>query len=196
MEASRRRGSFSRSTAETEVEVSVVLDGRGSAEVSTGLRFLDHMLVTLACHSRSDLKVKARWDLVHHGVEDVAIALGRAIGEALGDREGIRRFGHAVVPMDESLALAAVDLVRRAHASVNLGIDPSERIEDVPGEDLHHFVWSLAMNIPAVVHVEVLRGANAHHKVEAAFKALALALREAWSAEPGFAGPRSAKGTL
>ena len=196
LEAPKRHGSFSRSTAETTVEVSVVLDGRGSAEVSTGLRFLDHMLATLAHHSRSDLKVKARWDLVHHGVEDVAIALGRAIGEALGEREGIRRFGHAVVPMDESLALAAVDLVRRAHASVNLGLDPPERIEDVSVEDLHHFFWSLAMNIPAVVHVEVLRGFNSHHKVEAAFKALALALREAWSLEPGFSGPRSAKGTL
>lgn len=196
LEASRRHGSFSRSTAETEVEVSIVIDGSGSAEVSTGLRFLDHMLVTLANHSRSDLKVRARWDLVHHGVEDVAIALGRAVGEALGEREGIRRFGHAVVPMDESLALAAVDLVRRAHASINLGLNPSERIEDVAAEDLHHFLWSLAMNVPAVVHVEVLRGINAHHKVEAAFKALALALREAWSLEPGFAGPRSTKGTL
>ncbi len=196
MEALRRHGSFSRTTAETEVEVSIVLEGRGSAEVSTGLRFLDHMLVTLAHHSRSDLKVRARWDLVHHGVEDVAIALGRAIGDALGDREGIRRFGHAVVPMDESLALVAVDLVRRAHASVNLGLNPTERTEDVPVEDLNHFFWSLATNVPAVVHVEVLRGVNAHHKVEAAFKALALALRDAWSVEPGFAGPRSAKGVL
>ncbi|MEM0451188.1 MAG: imidazoleglycerol-phosphate dehydratase [Nitrososphaerota archaeon] len=195
MEAIRRRGSFSRSTKETEVEVSIVLDGTGVADVSTGLRFLDHMLHLLAHHTRSDLTVRARWDLVHHGVEDVAIALGRAVGEALGDRKGIRRFGHALVPMDESLALAAVDLVRRAHASVDLTLS-SERIEDVAAEDLQHFVESFAVNVPAVVHVEVLRGTNAHHKVEAAFKALALALRDAWSIEPGFSGPRSTKGVL
>lgn len=190
-----RSGRFSRRTSETEVEVSVLLDGDGRFEGGTGLRFLDHMLAQLAFHSLSDVKVSARWDLVHHGVEDTAIALGRAIGEALGEREGINRFGHTVVPMDESLVLAAVDLVRRAHARVDLKLS-GPRVEDVASEDLVHFIESMVLNVPAVVHVEVLRGSNDHHKVEAAFKALALALRQAWSLNPRYVTGRSTKGRV
>ncbi|MCS7094274.1 MAG: imidazoleglycerol-phosphate dehydratase [Thaumarchaeota archaeon] len=190
-----RFGSCSRKTSETEVEVSISLDGQGLFEGSTGLKFLDHMLAQLAFHSLSDMRVSVKWDLVHHGVEDTAITLGKAIGEALGEREGINRFGHALVPMDESIASVAVDLVRRAYVRVDLKLTGT-RVEDVAAEDLVHFIESVVINVPAVAHVEVLRGYNDHHKVEAAFKALALALRHAWSTNPRYAYGRSTKGSV
>ncbi|MCS6788415.1 MAG: imidazoleglycerol-phosphate dehydratase [Aigarchaeota archaeon] len=190
-----RFGSSSRRTSETEVEISIELDGEGRFEGNTGLKFLNHMLAQLAFHSLSDLKVSAKWDLAHHGVEDTAIALGKAIGEALGEREGINRFGHALVPMDESLVSVAVDLVRRAYVDVDLKLTGT-RVEDVATEDVVHFLESMVMNVPAVAHIEVLRGLNDHHKVEAAFKALALALRQAWTLNPRYASGRSTKGRV
>jgi len=173
-----RSAQIERKTKETDVRVSVSLDGTGSAVTETGIRFLDHMLQSFATHSLIDLEVKAKGDLQHHIVEDVALALGSALCKALGDRKGIRRFGYAVVPMDDALALSAVDLVRRPYSSIQLKL---ERImlEDAPKEDLEHFIPSLTTTLEATVHVKILDGSNDHHKFEAAIKAFALAFREA-----------------
>ncbi len=173
-----RNAEIDRKTKETHVQVSVSLDGKGSAANQTQVRFLDHMLDSLATHSLIDLEVKAEGDLQHHIVEDVALALGSALNKALGDRSGIRRFGYSIVPMDDALALAAVDLVRRPFASVRLQIERT-MIEDTPREDLDHFLPSLSTTLEATLHVKVLEGANDHHKVEAAFKAFSIALGNA-----------------
>ena len=173
-----RNAEIDRKTKETHVQVSVSLDGKGSAVNQTGVRFLDHMLDSLATHSLIDLEVKAEGDLQHHIVEDVALALGSALNKALGDRNGIRRFGYSIVPMDDALALAAVDLVRRPFASVQLQIERT-MIEDTPREDLDHFLPSLSTTLEATLHVKVLEGGNDHHKVEAAFKAFSIALGNA-----------------
>ena len=173
-----RSAQIERKTKETDVRISVSLDGTGSAVTETGIRFLDHMLQSFATHSLIDLEVKAKGDLQHHIVEDVALAFGSALCKALGDRKGIRRFGYAVVPMDDALALSAVDLVRRPYSSIQLKL---ERImlEDAPKEDLEHFIPSLTTTLEATVHVKILDGSNDHHKFEAAIKAFALAFREA-----------------
>jgi len=173
-----RNAEIDRKTKETHVQVSVSLDGKGSAVNQTRVRFLDHMLNSLATHSLIDLEVKAEGDLQHHIVEDVALALGSALNKALGDRSGIQRFGYSIVPMDDALALAAVDLVRRPFASVRLQIERT-MIEDTPREDLDHFLPSLSTTLEATLHVKVLEGVNDHHKVEAAFKAFSIALGNA-----------------
>jgi imidazoleglycerol-phosphate dehydratase len=173
-----RNAEIDRKTKETHVHVSVSLDGKGSAANQTQVRFLDHMLDSLATHSLIDLDVKAEGDLQHHIVEDVALTLGSALNKALGDRSGIRRFGYSIVPMDDALALAAVDLVRRPFASVQLQIERT-MIENTPREDLDHFLPSLSTTLEATLHVKVLDGANDHHKVEAAFKAFSIALGNA-----------------
>jgi imidazoleglycerol-phosphate dehydratase len=191
----RREAEVSRATGETRVRVLARLEGEGRLEGSTGIKFLDHILGLLAYHSLADLSVSAEWDLKHHGVEDLAICLGEAIGRALGGREGLARFGFAVVPMDEALAEASVDLVRRAHANIRIGLMGS-RVEDMASEDIDHFLQSLAQSIPAVIHVNVRYGVNDHHRVEAAVKALALALRSAWSPDPRRRGPPSSKGVI
>ena len=173
-----RNAEISRETKETRVQVSVAIDGKGSAVNQTGIRFLDHMLNSLATHSLMDLEVKAEGDLQHHIVEDVALALGSALNKALGDRSGIRRFGYSIVPMDDALAVAAVDLVRRPFASVQLKVERT-MIEDTPREDLEHFFPSFSTTLEATFHVKVLEGVNDHHKVEAAFKAFSVALGNA-----------------
>jgi len=142
-----------------------------------------------------NIQVEASGDLVHHVVEDVAIALGEAISEALGTRNGIIRFGYALVPMDEALALASVDLVRRSHSSVDLKIT-RPLVENLPSEDLTHFLTSLAASLEATLHVKVQYGENDHHKVEAAFKALALSLRQACAVDTRRSGAPSSKGAL
>ncbi len=191
----RREAEAERETGETKIKVSVRLDGEGRMEGSTGIRFLDHMLGLLAYHSLADLSVSAEWDLKHHGVEDLAICLGEALGRALGGREGLARYGYAIVPMDEALAEASIDLVRRPYAHLSLGLR-GDRIEDMPTEDIEHFLHSLAHSIPAVIHVNVRYGVNDHHRVEAAFKALAVALRNAWTQDPRRRGPPSSKGVI
>ncbi len=178
-----RNATISRKTRETQVQVSVSLDGSGSAMNKTGVAFLDHMLDSLATHSFIDIQVKAQGDLQHHIVEDVALALGSALNKALGDRTGIRRFGYSIVPMDDALALAAVDLVRRPFAAVDLRIERT-MIEDTPREDLDHFLPSLSTAMEATFHVKVLEGRNDHHKVEAAVKAFATALGNAVAVDP------------
>jgi imidazoleglycerol-phosphate dehydratase len=178
-----RSAKLERKTKETRVEASVSLEGTGQAKAQTGVRFLDHIIQSLSTHSLIDVTVKARGDLQHHIVEDVALTLGSALNRALGERKGIRRFGFAIVPMDDSLALAAVDLIRRYFSSIQLGVERT-MIEDTPREDLEHFLPSLSSALDATVHVRMLDGRNDHHKVEAAFKAFALALREAATLDP------------
>ncbi len=173
-----RTATLTRKTNETTIRVKVVLEGEGKVKAETGVKFLDHMLTSLATHSMTDIEVRATGDLQHHVVEDVALALGEALKKALGDRGGIRRFGHAIVPMDEALALAAVDLVRRPYAVVDLQLGRVV-LEDAPREDLEHIFPSLATAMEATIHIRVLAGRNDHHKFEAAVKAFALAFREA-----------------
>ena len=190
-----RIGEVSRKTSETDIRAQVRLDGSGVAEVDTSVEFLDHMLKSLATHSLVDMQVKARGDLTHHILEDVAICLGEAILKALGDAKGITRFGYAIVPMDCSLALAAVDLAKRPYAKVDLKLR-GKKIEDMPCENIYHFLETLSMALRATVHVCVQYGSNDHHKVEAAFKALALSLRQAVSIDPRRSGIPSSKGVI
>lgn len=178
-----RSAKLERGTRETRITVATRLDGTGRARVVTGVKFLDHMLTSFATHSLIDIELEGKGDLQHHTVEDVALALGQALSKALGNRAGIRRFGYAIVPMDDALALAAIDLVRRPYSSVELHIKRAV-VEDAPREDLEHFFTSLATALEATVHVRVMDGRNDHHKFEAAVKAFALALREAIAPDP------------
>ena len=191
-----RRATIERTTKETSVSVTLHLDGTGAATVRTGIGFLDHMLTSLAFHARLDLTVACTGDLVvddHHTAEDVALALGAAIDEALGDRAGIQRFGSAYAPLDEALARAVIDLSGRPWAEVDLGLR-REMLGGIATENLDHFARSLAIAGRLCLHLDVLRGRNDHHRAEAAFKALALALRQAVRVD-GTAVP-SAKGVL
>jgi imidazoleglycerol-phosphate dehydratase len=190
-----RVGEVSRKTCETNVIAKVNLDGSGRAEVDTGVDFLNHMLTSLATHSLIDVTVKAEGDLTHHLVEDVAIGFGEAILKALEPAKGIARFGYAFVPMDCSLAFAAVDLAKRPYVKVDLKLR-SKKIENMPCENIIHFLETLAMALRANVHVWVQYGSNDHHKVEAAFKSLALSLRQAVSTDPRRIGVPSSKGVI
>jgi imidazoleglycerol-phosphate dehydratase len=192
-----RRAVIERKTAETELRVELGLDGAGRVEVSTGLGFLDHMLTALARHGRLDLELRCAGDLEvddHHTVEDCALVLGAALDTALGERRGIARFGWAYAPLDEALARAVVDLSGRPNATVELGLR-GERLGELRCENLTHFFQSFAVTSRATLHVEVLRGDNDHHRAEAAFKALALALRQAL-ARDGSGQVPSTKGVL
>lgn len=177
-----RKVTVKRETAEVKISVRLNLDGKGNVKVETGNRFLNHLLTTLGRHSLIDLEVKASGDLKHHLSEDIGLALGEAVNKALGDKRGIRRFGSAHVPMDDSLARAVIDLGGRAYPSIDLKIQSNE-IEDLKTEDIDHFFVSLAQSSKSNIHVTALYGTNDHHKVEASTKALALALREACSLE-------------
>ncbi|MCX8201522.1 MAG: imidazoleglycerol-phosphate dehydratase HisB [Candidatus Caldarchaeum sp.] len=190
-----RVGKARRETSETKVEALVELDGKGLCTVSTGYRFLDHMINTLARHSLTDITVEASGDLRHHVVEDTAIVLGMAFDNALGDRAGIKRFGHAIVPMDESLALAAVDLVKRPKPVINLKTT-LETIEDIPVTEIIHFLETFTTNLNATIHIDVIKGSDDHHKTEAAFKALAQALKQAIEHEPRTKTPPTTKGIM
>jgi len=190
-----RKGKYERKTKETEISVKVNLDGVGKAIVDTPVAFLSHMLTSLATHSMVDIEIMARGDLKHHIVEDAAICLGEALYDSLGDRKGITRFGYAKVPMDDSLASAILDLSGRAFSVVNLRLK-GFKIEDCASEDLEHFFTSLASSLKANLHVNVEYGVNDHHKVEAAFKALALALRMAVKRDPKREGIPSSKGVI
>ncbi|MEM2999518.1 MAG: imidazoleglycerol-phosphate dehydratase HisB [Candidatus Bathyarchaeia archaeon] len=190
-----RKEEVYRRTKETEVQVSVNLEGEGKAAVDTGVAFLDHLITSLATHSMIDITAKVKGDLRHHAVEDLAIGLGEALNKALGSREGIARFGYAVAPMDCSLAWAAVDLVKRPYFKVDLKLR-GKKIEDMPTEDINHFFESLATSLCANVHIFVQYGSNDHHKAEAAVKALALALRQAIALDPRRKGVPSSKGVI
>ena len=174
-----------RRTKETNIAVRLGLDGSGSAEVTTGLPFLDHLLRALAVHGRLDLDVRASGDLevdAHHTVEDVALVLGEALGEALGDRSGIVRFGDATVPLDEARVLAAIDCGGRAYAMVDLPL-VGPVIGSLPATLVPHFLETFAARSGLTLHV-VGTGRDDHHLAEAAFKALARALRQACAVDP------------
>jgi imidazoleglycerol-phosphate dehydratase len=194
-----RIGSVERKTAETSVQVRLDLDGSGTAEVATGIGFFDHLLTLLARHSLIDLEVRVDGDLEvdeHHSVEDTALVLGQALDQALGERRGIRRYGSALIPMDEALASCAVDLGGRAYADVEPRPDPLAGL-NVWLELLPHFVETLAREARLAVHLEVRKARSTHHLCEAAFKALARALREAVEEDPRLGGAvPSSKETL
>ncbi len=197
-----RTATVRRATSESTVEVTVDLDGTGRGEVSTGVRFYDHMLLSLAKHSLIDLTVHAEGDVdvdAHHTVEDVAIVLGQALKEALGDKSGISRFGDALVPLDEALAQAVVDVAGRPYV-VHEGEPAGQEYVIVGGTfvgSLTRHVWeSLATNAGLALHVRVVSGRDPHHVIEAQFKAVARALRAAVARDPRVEGVPSAKGAL
>jgi imidazoleglycerol-phosphate dehydratase len=176
-----RRAVIDRRTTETKIALSLALDGRGRYEVTTGIRFFDHMLELFARHGGFDLRVDADGDLdvdQHHTVEDVGIALGEAVLQAVGNKRGINRAGYFVMPMDETLAVAAVDLSGRPHTVVDLK-GTAARVGDLQTELVHDFFEGFASSARANVHVKVMYGRSSHHKVEAVFKAFARALRVA-----------------
>ena len=191
-----RKARVERKTTEVDINVDLNIDGEGKAEVETGIKFLNHLLATLAKHALFDLTVKATGELKHHVSEDVALTLGEALHKAIANKKGIRRFGSAYVPMDDSLARAAVDLGGRAYSSLDLKLS-QRQIEDLKTEDIGHFFKSFAQASKSNLHLTVLYGSNNHHKIEAAVKALALALREAVMLEPRVKDEiPSAKGVL
>ncbi len=184
-----------RKTKETEVTAKVNLDGEGRIQVETGVAFFDHLLTSFATHSLIDVTAKVKGDLKHHSVEDLAIGLGEALGKALGNREGITRFGAATVPMDESLASAAVDLIKRPYTVIDLKLR-GKKVEDMATEDIVHFFETLAPSLGANIHVWTQYGGNDHHKAEAAIKALALSLKQAVALDPRRKGVPSSKGAM
>jgi imidazoleglycerol-phosphate dehydratase len=194
-----RMATLERATGETSISVSVNLDGQGQCQVSTGNGFLDHMVSQLARHGLFDITLKAQGDTHvgwHHLVEDVAIMLGRAFHQALGEPRGIRRMGHAIVPLDETLAMVAVDCSGRGYPAVDTTLD-DVMVETLSGDLIRHFLESFAIEGKINLHAKVLAGVSPHHKAEALFKALARALRDAVEPDPRAAGQvPSTKGTL
>ena len=192
-----RKASIKRNTKETSVSVSVNLDGTGKRSIKTGINFLDHLIVSFGKHGMMDLKVDAKSNdgIEHHLIEDTAITIGQTIDKALSSRSGITRFSYASVPMDESVAEASIDLVKRPFWKLTLLIKRS-KIEDVSKEDLEHFFQSLLQNLNSCIHLAVKYGDNDHHKVEAAIKSLAVALRNAASMDKKQKGIPSTKGSM
>jgi len=193
-----RSASIHRKTVETDIEVGLNLDGGGTAEVATGVGFFDHMLTLLGKHSAMDLTINARGDLQvdqHHTVEDVGICLGQAVKEALGDKAGIRRFGHFTLPMEETLVTAAVDLSGRSFLVFKAEF-PSHKIGEFESELVGEFWQAFAANAMCNLHIVVHHGRNGHHIAEAIFKATARALRDAVEEDSRVRGIPSTKGTL
>ena len=187
-----------RATAETDIGVSVDLDGTGAANVETGIGFFDHMLCALSRHSLIDITVRAKGDLQvddHHTVEDTGIVLGQALREALGEKRGVRRFGSALVPLDEALVMAAVDLSGRGGLYWDVPIGPA-KVGTFDTELGHEFFCGLAREAGVTLHLRLVCGSNAHHILEATFKAAARALREAVEPDPRVEGVPSTKGSL
>ena len=192
-----RKSKIKRTTKETDVTVSVNLDGTGKTITNTGIEFLDHLISALGKHSMIDLQVKAksRDKIEHHLIEDTAITIGSAIDKALGNRTGITRFSYASVPMDESLAEASIDLVRRPYYNLTL-LTKRAKIEGMSKEDIEHFFQTLLQNLNSCIHLTVKYGDNDHHKIEAAMKSLAVALRIATSKDKKQKGIPSTKGAM
>jgi imidazoleglycerol-phosphate dehydratase len=193
-----RTAEINRRTGETDVHVQLALDGAGAGSRETGVGFLDHMLDLLARHGRLDLTVNAKGDLqtgAHHTVEDVGICIGNALDEALGDRAGITRYGQATVPMDEARASCAIDISGRGLAVLEADLPPGA-IGNFDHELAEEFFRALAANAKLTLHITVEAGTNAHHVIEAMFKALARALRTATAIDPTEQGVPSTKGTL
>jgi imidazoleglycerol-phosphate dehydratase len=193
-----RRAEIARQTKETDVRITLGLDGLGEGERRTGVGFLDHMLDLLARHGRLDLDVAVEGDLdtgSHHTVEDTGICLGQALDEALGDRSGIARYGDAIVPMDESRATCAIDISGRPFCAFEAELPPGD-IAGFENELAEEFFRAVATNARLTLHIRVDAGSNAHHMIEASFKAFARALRAATALDPTEAGVPSTKGTL
>lgn len=196
---SDRRGIYSRETKETSINVAWGLDGSGAADVDTGIGFLDHMISQIARHGIFDITVKATGDLhidTHHTVEDIGIAMGRALQSAVGDGSGIVRMSDAMVPLDETLSQVAIDLSGRGYAVINVAWS-GQRVGEMPCDLIEHFLQSMAHEGRFNLHVRVLAGVNDHHKAEATMKALGRALCNATRIEPRRAGQTpSTKGTI
>ncbi len=193
-----RKANITRKTKETDITTSVIIDGNGQHANQTGIGFLDHMLDLFAYHGNFDISVRCKGDLNvddHHSVEDIAISLGKAFAQALGDRAGIKRFGHATIPMDEALARCVIDLSGRS-AVVFKAEFRRAKVGDLSTEMVRHFFITFADHIKANIHVEVLYGTNTHHCIEAIFKAFARALSDACMRDGARKGIPSTKGRL
>lgn len=193
-----RIGRVARKTGETDIIVEIHLDGSGSYKIDTPVPFLNHMLTLLSVHSLCDLNVSAMGDMDvddHHTVEDIAICLGQALKEAVGSKNGIYRYGEATIPMDESLARVVMDFSGRPYLSYNVDMFP-QRLGGLATENVKEFFQALANTSGITVHIDLLRGDNAHHIIEAIFKAFARALRQAVTVTEGVAGVWSSKGKL
>jgi len=194
-----RRAEVRRQTKETDVRIVLNLDGSGQARISTGIPFLDHMLELFARHGLFDLEIECRGDLEiddHHSTEDVAISLGQAFAEGLGDKSGIARYGAAIVPMDEALCRAAVDLSGRFYLVYEVETAGRQSIGNFSVELAEHFWRSFAEAVRCNLHLDLLRGRNTHHILEGTFKATARALRQAVEIDPRVQGVLSTKGVL
>jgi imidazoleglycerol-phosphate dehydratase len=194
----KRRGQIERATKETQVAVRLTIEGSGASKVATGVPFLDHMLELFAKHGLFDLEINCRGDLQiddHHSVEDVAICVGQAFTEALGEKSGIARYGLAIVPMDEALCRAVIDLSGRSYLVYQLKTR-KQQIGNFSVELAEHFWRSFAENLRCNLHIDLLRGRNTHHILEASFKAVARALREAVARDSRIKGVLSTKGSL
>lgn len=195
---SARTACIQRNTHETQIEVEVDLDGSGRAELETGLPFLEHMLEQVARHGMLDLRVKAQGDLsvdAHHTVEDIGIVLGQAVQQALGDKQSIRRYGHAYVPLDEALSRVVIDFSGRPGLDYQVEY-PRARIQDFDVDLVHEFFQGFANHAMATLHIDGLRGNNAHHVAETVFKAFGRAMRMAMEQDPRETGTPSTKGVL
>ncbi|MBQ3789482.1 MAG: imidazoleglycerol-phosphate dehydratase HisB [Lachnospiraceae bacterium] len=193
-----RTATVQRKTGETDITVELNLDGTGKARIETGIGFFDHMLDAFTRHGFFDLTVRAKGDLNvdgHHTVEDVGIVLGQAIAEALGDKAGIRRYGDCILPMDESLALAAVDLCGRPYFVMDADIT-APMVGDFDTELVHEFFYAVSYGAMMNLHLRILTGTNAHHMIEAMFKAFSKALDQATAFDPRLDGVLSTKGSL
>ena len=194
---SKRIVELTRTTKETDIICRLNLDGSGIADVETGIGFFDHMLTTLAKHARFDLRLSCKGDLSiddHHSVEDCALIIGNCLDDALGERQGIARFACAYVPLDEALCRAVVDLSGRPYPAINLGLE-RECLGELSCENIPHFFESFAVTGRIALHVDVLKGRNDHHRSEASFKAVAVALRQAVAFD-GTSDMPSTKGML
>ncbi|MCM3731444.1 imidazoleglycerol-phosphate dehydratase HisB [Fictibacillus nanhaiensis] len=194
----RRQHTIERNTKETQISLSLDIDGEGQADIQTPVPFLNHMLDAIARHGHFDLKVNAAGDVEiddHHTTEDVGICLGQAIQGALGDKRGIKRYGNAFVPMDETLAQVVIDLSNRPHLEFRAQF-PSQKVGAFDTELVHEFFWKLALEARMNLHVIVHYGSNTHHMIEAVFKAFTKALDEATQIDPRVKGVPSTKGML
>lgn len=193
-----RKAVVKRKTRETDIELSLGLDGGGRSKIATGIGFLDHMLTSFATHGRFDLEVKCKGDLhvdAHHSVEDVGIALGQALKQALGDKAGIVRFGHAYCPLDEALSRCVIDLSGRPWLTFAVTFK-AQRVGDMPTELFEDFFWALADHGRLNIHLDLMRGRNGHHIAETLFKASSRALAMAVALDPRVKGVPSTKGSL
>lgn len=194
----KRTASIKRKTNETSVSISLNVDGKGKSTIKTGVPFFDHMLTLFSKHGLFDLKVSAKGDIdvdYHHTVEDVGICLGQAFREALGDKEGITRYGEAKVPMDESLTEVILDVSGRPHLTYNVEIT-KEKFKDFDVEVVREFFEAFVVNADITLHINLLRGRNMHHKIESIYKAFAVALSKACEISPRKKGVPSTKGVL